>query len=48
MENLVLDTYKNVKVGNSFDEESNLPMLNLAARNKSYHNKKMRFNKISM
>ena len=50
MENLVTETYKNMKIiiSTTDDDISNLPILNSATRNRSYHNRKMRFNKISM
>ena len=50
IENLVAETYKNLKLGSVIDDEStnNLPALNLATRNRSYGNRKIRFNKISM
>lgn len=48
MENLVSDTYKNLKITNDEDTTNNLPVLNMATRNRSYGNRKMRFNKISM
>lgn len=50
MENLVIETYKHTKPPTAgIEEDANpLPILNLPSRNRSYNNRRIRANKISM